>query len=812
MDSNMQNSAKVNPQSLNISSLSDSAIKYLLAIYELLQESPAIRAVDISQKLSVSKPSVSRIVNSLLDMHLIDKSEIGYITLNLPETAIEELQLEAKKRQAGILNTSCDTDLTEGQQKYLSTIYDLHQVSAVVHATDIANALNYSKPSVSNALKKLMESGYIISDGGNIILTQRGKQLFASVSSDESDIMNLRNSIALGEKLKAINGSIFLKECEQEIPLGQLQSTGNTGSLKQGRYLIIWDEGKDLLDTIAVILKVITDSRTYHKLYAGYEIPGHEYQLMTMLHKMAALHYVILHPVEVSAGAPTAMLSLLDQKFCSNKLIMEQVKLILYSSKAELQSKHFFLTDANNTQYLSAEKGRLGGHRQLGIYGRLSCPAAARYIAKGVYVQERLFFKDAETAISAGYRPCAICSPTEYKAWKAGIVIPVRPDDTVNQQTAPVSVKQSEASPDGNAEPMTAAVPSEQPAASQSGNAEPTAVSAPAEEPATSHPSATEPEKVAVLAERSAAPQQGNTYEDGMFVLDALAHIQIEGSTFASDGLSISQNDVLIDTVRAGHGIMKGEVINKLDYLVVNTSLNIKSRQYKKACELRNKGAALKIISFQTFCALTGAAYTESTDTEIQQQAEQVMDSLLGLLYRAAAKDPKEYGLIRKISTMTSGEIIALATERGLISDNAKSKMPEENGPYAFISYSHRDTEQAMQVIRLLQSDGYRVWFDDEIEASSEWRKSLVENIEGCEIFVMLMSEHYQQSKYCMRELHFADRKNKAMLQINLDGSALSDELQFILGGIQDLRWKKLTDKELLDKIGKIQAMQKLKH
>ena len=30
----------------------------------------------------------------------------------------------------------------------------------------------------------------------------------------------------------------------------------------------------------------------------------------------------------------------------------------------------------------------------------------------------RVFFKDEETAIAAGYRPCGVCMKAEYKRWK----------------------------------------------------------------------------------------------------------------------------------------------------------------------------------------------------------------------------------------------------------------------------------------------------------------------------------------------------------------------------------------------------------
>jgi methylphosphotriester-DNA--protein-cysteine methyltransferase len=39
-------------------------------------------------------------------------------------------------------------------------------------------------------------------------------------------------------------------------------------------------------------------------------------------------------------------------------------------------------------------------------------------IARGGYVKQRVFFADEASAIAAGYRPCAVCMPAEYAAWK----------------------------------------------------------------------------------------------------------------------------------------------------------------------------------------------------------------------------------------------------------------------------------------------------------------------------------------------------------------------------------------------------------
>ena len=69
----------------------------------------------------------------------------------------------------------------------------------------------------------------------------------------------------------------------------------------------------------------------------------------------------------------------------------------------------------------SATRGTIGGHRKNRTYGRLDCKAARRALGTGTsYSQQRVFFKDEATARSAGYRPCKVCMPDEYAAWKAG--------------------------------------------------------------------------------------------------------------------------------------------------------------------------------------------------------------------------------------------------------------------------------------------------------------------------------------------------------------------------------------------------------
>ena len=81
-------------------------------------------------------------------------------------------------------------------------------------------------------------------------------------------------------------------------------------------------------------------------------------------------------------------------------------------------TKQYDLLGADRHPYLSDDPGQFGGHRRHKIYGRLDCPSALRALAAGGYVTHRVFFADEVTAITAGYRPCAVCLPEAYRKGK----------------------------------------------------------------------------------------------------------------------------------------------------------------------------------------------------------------------------------------------------------------------------------------------------------------------------------------------------------------------------------------------------------
>lgn len=66
-------------------------------------------------------------------------------------------------------------NIRESAENYLETILIIQERKGSVRSIDIANELNFSKPSVSVAMKNLRENGYIsVDDNGYISLTDSG--------------------------------------------------------------------------------------------------------------------------------------------------------------------------------------------------------------------------------------------------------------------------------------------------------------------------------------------------------------------------------------------------------------------------------------------------------------------------------------------------------------------------------------------------------------------------------------------------------------------------------------------------------------
>lgn len=90
----------------------------------------------------------------------------------------------------------------ESAENYLETILMIKNRKGFVRSIDIANELEYSKPSVSIAMKNLRENGYIDVDAnGNINLLDKGLEIAEKMFERHTTLSNWLMSIGVEESI-----------------------------------------------------------------------------------------------------------------------------------------------------------------------------------------------------------------------------------------------------------------------------------------------------------------------------------------------------------------------------------------------------------------------------------------------------------------------------------------------------------------------------------------------------------------------------------------------------------------------------------
>ena len=92
----------------------------------------------------------------------------------------------------------------ESAEDYLEAILSLRERNGMVRSIDIANELHFSKPSVSVAMKKLRESGYIeMDEDGLITLLPPGQEVAQRIYERHRLLTEFFVRLGVGEEVAA---------------------------------------------------------------------------------------------------------------------------------------------------------------------------------------------------------------------------------------------------------------------------------------------------------------------------------------------------------------------------------------------------------------------------------------------------------------------------------------------------------------------------------------------------------------------------------------------------------------------------------
>ena len=94
----------------------------------------------------------------------------------------------------------------ESAEDYFESILIIQEQAGQVRSIDVVNKLGFSKPSVSIAMKKLRESGYINMAGdGNITLTDSGLEIASRIYGRHKTITRLFESLGVSSEQAAVD-------------------------------------------------------------------------------------------------------------------------------------------------------------------------------------------------------------------------------------------------------------------------------------------------------------------------------------------------------------------------------------------------------------------------------------------------------------------------------------------------------------------------------------------------------------------------------------------------------------------------------
>lgn len=131
-----------------------------------------------------------------------------------------------------------------------------------------------------------------------------------------------------------------------------------------------------------------------------------------------------------------------------------------------------------------------------------------------------------------------------------------------------------------------------------------------------------------------------------------------------------------------------------------------------------------------------------------------------------------------------------------------RNEIIEKTRPFVFISYSHKDSETVLQVIKELQKNSYEIWYDDGIDPGTEWDKNIAEHVEQCGYFIAFISKNYINSSNCKDELNFARDLEKKRFLVYIEEVELPSEMKMRLSRIQNIhKYKYDNDKDFYNKL-----------
>lgn len=126
----------------------------------------------------------------------------------------------------------------------------------------------------------------------------------------------------------------------------------------------------------------------------------------------------------------------------------------------------------------------------------------------------------------------------------------------------------------------------------------------------------------------------------------------------------------------------------------------------------------------------------------------------------------------------------------------------EGSEPYLFVSYSHRDVKVVNEVLKKIDKEKFRLWYDDTMEIGDDFREELRSRIENCSAILLFISNSSMNSKYCGMEIITAFKYNKRIYPIYLEENVdVPPIISMILDNLQHVKSEVINTNKYITKL-----------
>ena len=116
--------------------------------------------------------------------------------------------------------------------------------------------------------------------------------------------------------------------------------------------------------------------------------------------------------------------------------------------------------------------------------------------------------------------------------------------------------------------------------------------------------------------------------------------------------------------------------------------------------------------------------------------------------------------------TQVFGEGIIGGSFTGRTETRTSPFSADEERPFIFVSYSHRDRDMVLHYMTLLYESGWKVWYDEGLTIGDSYDETLEDHVRNCSAFLLFVTENSLNSLYCREnEIPWAVRYGKPIIK-----------------------------------------------